>query len=731
MFLSFFICIFWFKSAFAAFPPSETLDSRDTRLGPLIGPLNACEETKHGCYLEQPYCVVLPTSSPSDANSNYWSCVATWNRSSWAEGSDGEQMVGMQSHDHGQTWSKFVDIEQPSYNTTRSSSYGSVFARPDGSRIFAVYVANLEEVEGVPGAKPSNHWRADMLMPLVWKYSDNGGISWSTSRFLIPTPKTAIDRNNTWKGEHSLGWEVDHPIIDEDGAVVFAFTKIGTYAVAPPENIYIVRSKNILTAEIDDANGVYWKHETSKNKNKGGDGTGGVLWEMLPASDNGIGPVGGNLKNICEEPHVLNLPPLQRQMRSLRSSQIQQLANNYRYYVVFRTGQGYLGSSISTDQSKNITFSSSTFARYAKVHSTALYNEETAGVKNPRGPISPKKVPGKSLWITTFYNNAGLGSFGTADRALMWISVGWQPSDIEAEAAAELTIAGETVALQKENVGIVWSQPELLLFDRTRNRDHGYPDVLFDNSSNKEEEEEIPLYITETFKGAGSHTEPTASSEGRTHTVDPKMLHALYSQKNVNQLASGGTVHYPTKNENAKVFPSINFAEPKSGGYRFGATISMWVDSTKNVSTASQTLFDTRDAHSKRGLAVVVSEEDGGLEIVMRDESDVDFTWKTDSACSSQLREKGDHYVAVVIDGAPMIVTWFVDGKLCDGGAVKPQMGAFWKGWEWLKPSFGLVKGRNVRVSDKLVKSCIVYDTALFNSELVGNFRAGIMSVIE
>ena len=57
------------------FPAAETLDSRDSRNGPLIGPLDACaaaEKTGHGngCYAEQPFCLVLP--------GELWSCVMTW-----------------------------------------------------------------------------------------------------------------------------------------------------------------------------------------------------------------------------------------------------------------------------------------------------------------------------------------------------------------------------------------------------------------------------------------------------------------------------------------------------------------------------------------------------------------------------------------------------------------------------------------------------------------------------
>ena len=66
-------------------------------------------------------------------------------------------------------------------------------------------------------------------------------------------------------------WEVDHIKHTKDGGVVFAFTKIGTYAVAPPEEIYFLKSPNLLT-------------EADPTK---------VVWSMYPTSDHGVEAVSG------------------------------------------------------------------------------------------------------------------------------------------------------------------------------------------------------------------------------------------------------------------------------------------------------------------------------------------------------------------------------------------------------------------------------------------------------
>jgi len=60
-----------------------------------------------------------------------WSCVATWNNASWAEGSPGEVMTSMQSYDRGRTWTPFVDIEPPDMTGPLSSSFGSIVKARD------------------------------------------------------------------------------------------------------------------------------------------------------------------------------------------------------------------------------------------------------------------------------------------------------------------------------------------------------------------------------------------------------------------------------------------------------------------------------------------------------------------------------------------------------------------------------------------------------------------------
>ena len=173
----------------------------------------------------------------------------------WAEGSPGEHMISMRSSDHGLSWGPFVTLEPYSNTTTgQVSAYGSVLARPDGSRVFAVWIQNVDDVANLPGQSPSAGFRADMLGEFVWKYSDDGGTTWSARHYPIPVPRGYIDSVNSFspaKGGNGtqIMWQVDSIKTLRNGTALFAFTKIGTYAVAPPEEIYILASHNLLSEQ--------------------------------------------------------------------------------------------------------------------------------------------------------------------------------------------------------------------------------------------------------------------------------------------------------------------------------------------------------------------------------------------------------------------------------------------------------------------------------------------------
>ena len=92
-----------------------------------------------------------------------------------------------------------------------------------------------------------------------------------------------------------------------------------------------------------------------------------------------------------------------------------------------------------------------------------------------------------------------------------------------------------------------------------------------------------------------------------------------------------------------------------------------------------------------------------------------------------RLRAAGVHQLAVVLDGTPRLVTWVVDGTLCDGGPTQRE------GFTWWPLALGKLGGvlpgpGTVAVASSYtgrVASVRWYTRYLRVSELVASFRAG------
>lgn len=81
------------------------------------------------------------------------------------------------------------------------------------------------------------------------------------------------------------------------------------------------------------------------------------------------------------------------------------------------------------------------------------------------------------------------------------------------------------------------------------------------------------------------------------------------------------------------------------------------------------------------------------------------------------------HHLGVVVDAGPKMVSFIVDGKLCDGG---PTPG--WPNGHLLfDPRFGDVGAgvEEVSVDAAVVRGGRVYGRCLYTGEVIGNWRAG------
>ena len=125
--------------------------------------------------------------------------------------------------------------------------------------------------------------RSDMLGDFVMRFSDDGGETWCSQRYILPNPVRPIDRGNEWGGNMTVMWTVDQTKI-RDGAVYFGFTKIGKYMLGPPEELRVLSSSNLLTA-TDPTD---------------------ITWELLPSGDTGIRLDNASYEKFnFEEAHVI------------------------------------------------------------------------------------------------------------------------------------------------------------------------------------------------------------------------------------------------------------------------------------------------------------------------------------------------------------------------------------------------------------------------------------------
>jgi hypothetical protein len=212
-------------------------------------------------YCDQPYVAFT--------NDGDWVVVMTTGPG--VEGDLRQHVVSSRSTDQGKTWSPLLDIEPLG---PPEASWVMPLAVP-GGRIYAIYVYNLDDVREVPSPAGGMIKRADTLGSFAFKYSDDGGRSWSEDRHTIPLRVTEIDRQNTTGGKIQYFWGVGKPMIHE-GSAYFGFAKVGNFVpngFMEPTEGWFIKSDNILT-ERDPAK---------------------IRWELLPEGEIGLrapwGPV--------------------------------------------------------------------------------------------------------------------------------------------------------------------------------------------------------------------------------------------------------------------------------------------------------------------------------------------------------------------------------------------------------------------------------------------------------
>jgi len=245
----------------------------------------------------------------------------------------------------------------------------------------------------------------------------------------------------------------------------------------------------------------------------------------------------------------------------------------------------------------------------------------------------------------------------------------------------------------ERNGRIYWSQPEILLYDDDPDVRISYPDLIEQNSR---------YWVTETQK-----------TIARVHQIDPGLLEGLWRQGEWRQVARRGLVVELLRPEQV-VGGQVALPE-KLDVSAGGLAVELWVRFEDLA--AGQVLLDTRGSV---GAGFVLSTtEKAALRLELHDGQN-GAAWDCDPGV---LRPGVLHHVVAIVDSGPKIITFVVDGRLCDGGEHRQY------GWGRYQGNLGDVGGSGrLRLGPafhgKLV--CVrIYDRYLRTSEAVANYRAG------
>ncbi|MGB1893704.1 MAG: LamG-like jellyroll fold domain-containing protein [Candidatus Latescibacterota bacterium] len=246
---------------------------------------------------------------------------------------------------------------------------------------------------------------------------------------------------------------------------------------------------------------------------------------------------------------------------------------------------------------------------------------------------------------------------------------------------------------------IQWSEPEIVLYDDDPYIRMSYPDLV---------EEDGQYYLTETQKDVA-----------RVHRIDPSLLQGLWDQFERADLTREGQLLEVDEPGPAVVdMPALPPFVRRSGlspygtdDLRTGFSLELWFQLDSSV--AGRVLLDTR---LENGQGFVLQHKGNGqLELVL-DDGRTRASWDSDPRAVSVGKR---HHAVVIVDGGPNVISFVVDGRLCDGGDFRQF------GWGRFSPHLRHANGSPRLLIDGAIDLLRVYGRALRTSETISNFRSG------
>lgn len=254
---------------------------------------------------------------------------------------------------------------------------------------------------------------------------------------------------------------------------------------------------------------------------------------------------------------------------------------------------------------------------------------------------------------------------------------------------------------------LAWSQPEIMLYDRSAETRMSYPDLVEENGR---------YFVTETQK-----------TIARVHEIPAEFFERIWAQPDNRAVAPRGAIvdlrgAACQAGRTAKLPAALDLeASPTDGG----AALEAWVKFSRLG--AGQTLFDSRDA-AGNGFAFATTDR-GTIQLALRGalggpSRENLVLAETSWDCDPGLLTPGTwHHIVAIIDGGAKIISFVIDGQLCDGGAARPF------GWARFARELRMIPTtKTLRIAPALegeLAAVRIYNRRLTVSEAVGNWRAG------
>jgi hypothetical protein len=360
-------------------------------------------------------------------------------------------------------------------------------------------------------------------------------------------------------------------------------------------------------------------------------------WLMLPESQ--VGLKNEKMGPINEEQNIFQM-------------------SNGTLYCMYRTISGYPAESYSYNGGKSWT-----------LPEVPVY-ENGIKLKTPRAcPRIWKCKNGKYLF---WYHNNGTWNFTSRNPA--WISGG----------------------IEKDGK-ILWSQPEILLYEDKIESKMSYPDLI---------ENDGKYWITETNK-----------VDARCHEVPSDFLNMIWSQFQRNSITAENLL-YEWKAEMNK--PKNPLSIPHNNEYQClnGFTLDFRLDLEDLA--AGQTIFKAKNDNGKS--IDLRTSEFGSIEIILTDGKNTD-SWHSDPGI---IPAYGEHCISVTVDNGPKIIQFVIDGIVCNGRDFRQY------GWGRFKSDMEDFKFNNIETGELNIGQIRprgeltlirLYNRPLMNTEIIGNHR--------